>query len=77
MTKTEAAEIIATQAIVFARRTGQPITMLAIDEHMCEAQVHRAGTMLGQAAAIANRRTVARTIRSRARSMGETHLLAL
>lgn len=77
MTKTEAADIIATHALVFARRTGQPITMLNIDEHMCEAQVHRAGTVLGQAAVVANRRTVARLIRDRARRMDETHLLAL
>lgn len=61
MTKTEAAEIMALDVRVWARKTGKPIT-----RHMCEDRVSEwqaenyAGTRKAAAASIANPKTVLR-----------------
>ncbi len=61
MTKTEAAEIMALDVRVWARRTGQPVTRLMCEERVSEWRgPNYAGTLKASAAAIANPKTVLR-----------------
>lgn len=75
MSKTEAAETVARRAMVFARRTGQLVTKLAIEE-AATAMLHcEPGTDAHTAAQIFNYKTAYRIACARLRDNGEAHLI--
>lgn len=75
MRQNEAAEAIAIQATVFARRTGQPITMMAIWETLSECGGGHKGAYLKQAAEQANVKTIKRKIRQSLRMTDQPELI--
>ena len=74
MTKTEAAEIVGIHVRVSCRANNKPVTKQVIEEIISEWANHHANTLLGQAAAIANWRTVLAWCRREARWMGEPQI---
>lgn len=76
MTKTEAAEAIATQVEVFARRTQQPVTRDSVWAHLSECGGGHRGEYLAAAAKVANHKTVLRIVNANLKLMGEYHLIA-
>lgn len=75
MTKTEAAEIVACLAATWARKTGQPVTRLVIDEHISEGHHAAPDTYLGRAARLANYKTAYRLTCKSLRNTGHDHLI--
>jgi len=75
MSKIEAAQTVARRAVVFARRTGQPVTKLAIEEHASEMLHCEPGTFAHIAAQTYNYKTAYRLARESLRDSGETHLI--
>lgn len=75
MTKTEAAQIIASRAATWARKTGQPVTPLVIDEHISEGHHSAPDTYLGRAARTANYKTAYRLTCQSLRRTGHDHLI--
>lgn len=70
VTKTEAAEIVGRKVRVSCRNN-KPVTKLVIEEIMGEWAGYRTNTLLGQAATVANWRTVLAWCRREAKQMGE------
>lgn len=75
MTKTEAADTIANQVIVFAKNTGQPVTKDSIWAVLSECQAGHRGSFLAASARTANAKTVATLVRKHLKY--DAHLLAL
>ena len=75
MNKTEAAEAIACQVEVFARRTQQPATMDSIYAHLSECQAGHRGEFLAEAAKTANHKTVRKIVNANMKLMGDYHLI--
>jgi hypothetical protein len=73
--KTEAAEVIALQVIVFARKYQQPFTLLNVQEHMSECINGYRGEYLARAAKLANHKTVYRLAVKSAQQTMDTHLV--
>lgn len=72
MTKTEAAEVVGRKVRVSCRNNEKPVTKQVIEEIMGEWAGYHANTLLGQAAAVANWRTVLAWCRREAKRMGES-----
>ena len=75
MNKIEATENIANQVIVFAKRTGQPVTMDSIWAAFSECAAGHRGSYLAASAKTANAYTVATLVRKHLRY--DSHLLAI
>jgi len=75
MTKTEAAENIANEVIVFSKRTGQPVTMDSIYAALSECAAGHRGSYLAASANAASAKTVATLVRKHLRH--DSHLLAI
>ena len=75
MTKTEAAENIANEVIVFAKRTGQAVTMDSIYAALSECGAGHRGSYLAASANAANAKTVATLVRKYLKY--DYHLIAL
>ena len=76
MSKTEAAETIACQVEVFARKAQQPVTRDSVWEALSECGAGHRGEYLAAAAAAANYKTVLRIVNANLKLMGEYHLIA-
>jgi hypothetical protein len=72
MTKTEAAEIVGRKVRVSCRNNEKPVTKQVIEEIMGEWANYHSASLLGQAATVANWRTVLAWCHREAKLMGET-----
>jgi hypothetical protein len=75
MTKTEAAETIATQVEVFARRSQQAVTRDSVWAALSECGAGHRGEFLAAAAKTANYKTVRRIVDANLKLMGDYHLI--
>ena len=75
MNKTEAAENIANEVIVFAKRTGQAVTKDSIWAALSECVAGHRGSYLAASAKAANAKTVATLVRKHLKY--DAHLLAI